>query len=106
MAYLKKDTTVFIQNSGKPIFSIIEKVAFRKYWGKKYDKATKQYKKARKSMPFAICRVSMSSDDDVMVGEQFLIAGYKLKHVVMKGERILTFHDQYIAEFAKEYGNT
>ena len=105
MAYIKKDNVVFMANNGKPIHSIVEKIAFRKYWGKKYDKEKKQYVKARKSMPFALCKVMMSPDPAVGVGATFLIAGYKLRNVIMKGEKILTFHDKYIAEFADEYGN-
>ena len=105
MAYIKKDNVIFIANYGQPIHSIVEKVAFRKYWGKKYDKKTKQYVRARKSMPFAVCKVIMSADPEIKTGASFLIAGYKLRNVVMKGEKILTFHDQYVAEFADEYGN-
>ena len=105
MAYIKKDNVVFIANDGQPITSIVQKIAFRKYWGKKYDKATGQYKKARKSMPFAVCKVIMSSDPEISKDATFLIPGYKLRNVIMKGEKILTFHDKYVAEFAHEYGN-
>ena len=72
---------------------MIEKVAFRKYWGKKKDKATGQWVKARKSMPFAVCHVSLSSDSDIPIGAKFLIPGYQLRNVTMKGEKILCFHD-------------
>ncbi len=105
MAWITKDNIIFIANYGKPIHSIVEKVAFRRYWGKKYDKKTKQYVRAMKSMPYAICKVRMSSDPSIKIGAEFTIAGYKLRNVVMKGEKILTFHDQYVAEFADEYGN-
>ena len=54
MAYLRPNTTIFMQNNGQPIYSMIEKIAFRKYWGKKKDKATGQWLRARKSMPFAL----------------------------------------------------
>ena len=40
MPYLKKDQTIFIANNGKPIYANVNKVAFRKYWGKKRDKET------------------------------------------------------------------
>ena len=30
MAYLRPNTTIFMQNNGEPIYSIIEKIAFRK----------------------------------------------------------------------------
>ena len=105
MAYLKPNQTVFIANNGQPIYSLIEKVAFRKYWGKKKDKQTGQWKKARKSMPYAICKVEMSSDPDIPIGSQFTIAGYQLRNVTMKGEKILTFDQKYVVDFAEEYGN-
>jgi hypothetical protein len=76
MAYLRPNTTIFMQNNGQPIYSIIEKITFRKYWGKRKDK-----------------------------GAKFLIPGYQLRNVTMKGEKILCFHDKYSAEFAQEYGN-
>ena len=56
-------------------------------------------------MPYAICKVLLSSDPTIPPGGQFTIAGYQLKNVVMKGERILTFKDQYVASFADEHGN-
>ena len=105
MAYLKPNQTVFIANNGQPIFSNIEKVAFRKYWGKKRNKQTGKLERARKSMPYAICTVKISSDPEVAIGSQFTIAGYQLRNVIMKGEKILTFHDKYVAEFAESYGN-
>ena len=56
-------------------------------------------------MPYAICKVQMSSDPKVAIGAEFTIAGYQLRYVVMKGERILTFDTKYVAEFADQYGN-
>jgi len=105
MAYLKPNMTVFMANNGQPIYSTIDKVAFRKYWGKKRDKKTGQMVKARRSMPYAICSVKMSSDTQIPTGAQFTIAGYQLCNVVMKGEKILTFDQKYVGEFADEYGN-
>ena len=105
MAYLKPEQTVFIANNGQPIYSVIEKVAFRKYWGKRRDKETGKMVKARRSMPYAICKVFMSSDTTIPIGAQFTIAGYQLRNVVMKGEKILTFDQKYVADFAEEYGN-
>ena len=105
MAYLKKDQTVFIANDGKPIYANIDKVAFRKYWGKKKDKATGKMVRCRKSMPYAICKVQLSSDTSIPDGAEFTIAGYMLRHVVMKGEKILTFDTTYVTEFADQYGN-
>ena len=105
MAYLKPEQTVFIANNGQPIYSVIEKVAFRKYWGKRRDKETGKMGKARRSMPYAICKVFMSSDTTIPIGAQFTIAGYQLRNVVMKGEKILTFDQKYVADFAEEYGN-
>ena len=105
MAYLKKDQTVFIANNGEPIYANIDKVAFRKYWGKKKDKNTGKYVKARKSMPYALCKVQLSSDAGIPVGAEFTIAGYMLRHIVIKDERLLTFDTKYVAEFADQYGN-
>ena len=56
-------------------------------------------------MPYAICTVKMSSDTQIPTGAQFTIAGYQLRNVVMKGEKILTFDQKYVGEFADEYGN-
>ena len=56
-------------------------------------------------MPFACCKVIISSDSSVEIGEEFLIAGYQLQHVVIKNERMLTFKSDYVAEYAKEHGN-
>jgi len=105
MAYLKPNMTVFMANNGQPIYSTIDKIAFRKYWGKKRDKKTGKMKRARRAMPYAICSVKMSSDTDIPTGAQFTIAGYQLRNVIMKGEKILTFDQKYVADFAQEYGN-
>jgi len=105
MAYLKPKQTIFISNNGLPIYSLVEKVAFRRYRGKYTDRKTGEKKTKWKSMPYAVCKVKMSSDPEVPIGREFLIAGYKLRNVTMKGESILAFHDQYIAEWAEQYGN-
>ena len=105
MPYIKKDQTIFIANNGKPIYANVNKVAFRKYWGKKKDKDTGQMVRCRKSMPYAICEVQLSSDTNIPLKAEFTIAGYMLRHVIMGGEKILTFDNKYIAEFADEYGN-
>ena len=105
MPYLKKDQTIFIANNGKPIYANVNKVAFRKYWGKKKDKETGKMVRARKSMPYAICEVQLSSDNAVPLRAEFTIAGYMLRHVIMDGEKILTFDGKYVAEFADKYGN-
>tara|TARA_R110000824_G_scaffold46748_6_gene133966 strand:- start:182 stop:556 length:375 start_codon:yes stop_codon:yes gene_type:complete len=105
MAYLKPKQTIFIANNGLPIYSLVEKVAFRRYRGKYTDRKTGEKKTKWKSMPYAVCKVKMSSDPEVPIGREFLIAGYKLRNVTMKGESILAFHDQYIAEWAEQYGN-
>ena len=105
MAYLKPDTMVFIVNNGKPITCFIKKVAFRRYLANVTDKKTGKKKKKRKSMPFAICEVKISADPGIAIGSEFLIQGYKLRNVIMKGEKILVLQDKYIAEFSEEYGN-
>jgi hypothetical protein len=49
--------------------------------------------------------VIISLDPSVKVGEEFLIAGYKLQNVVIKNEKMLTFKSDFVAEYAKDYGN-
>jgi len=104
MPYIKKDQTIFIANNGKPIYANVNKIAFRKYWGKKKDKTGKMVR-CRKSMPYALCEVQLSSDTTIPTKSEFTIAGYMLRHVIMGGEKILTFDRKYIAEFADQHGN-
>ena len=104
MAFLKPNLLVFIQNNGKPITAIVQKVAFRKYWGKGKNDDGKKVRK-RKSMPYAICSVIMSQDDKVNMGAQFTIAGYMLQNVEVKGKTSLAFRSKYVAEFADQMGN-
>ena len=104
MAYLKPQQTVFFAQGN--ITSIIEKVAFRKYLTKpKLDKETGERKRKWKSMPYAICKVMMSDDHLVPVGEQFLIAGYRLRKKYLQGKMILVMENEYIADYENEYGN-
>ena len=104
MAYLKPDQTVFFAQGN--ITSIVEKVAFRKYLSKpRLDKKTGEYKRKWKSMPYAICKVMMSDDQLVPVGEQFLIAGYRLQKKYLQGKMILVMNNEYIADYENEYGN-
>ena len=105
MAYLKPKMTVFIANHKQPIYANVEKVAFRKYWGKKRDKETGKMVRARRSMPYAICKVQLSSDPSIPLGAEFTIAGYMLRNVVHKDEKMLAFDSQYVAEFADRHGN-
>jgi hypothetical protein len=106
MAYIKPKMNVFFANGGQAITATIDKVAFRKYWAKPYKcSKTGETKRRQKSMPFAVCRVILSYDSSVQVGEEFLIAGYQLENVVIKNEKMLTFKNDYVAEYAKDYGN-
>ena len=105
MAYIKPQQNVFFANGGRAITATITKIAFRKYWAKPYkDKKTGKMVKKQKSMPFACCKVILSLDPSVQVGEEFLIAGYKLENVVIQNERMLTFKNDFVAEYAKDYG--
>ena len=56
-------------------------------------------------MPYAICEVVMSQDNDVPMGSEFTIAGYMLQNVTVKGETALAFHSKYEVAFADELGN-
>lgn len=105
MAYIKPNMSVFFVNGNKHVISTVTKVSFRKYWGAIVDKKTGKKVKKHKSMPFACCRVLYSSDPTVSVGEEFLIAGYKLQNAIVKDEKGLTFKGDFAAEYAKEYGN-
>ena len=70
MAYIKPDMNVFFGNNGLAVTATIDKIAFRKYWAKPYkDKKTGKMVKKQKSMPFACCRVILSLDPTVKVGE-------------------------------------
>ena len=104
MTYLKPNLLIFIQNNNQPITAIIQKVAFRKYWGKGKDKEGNKVRK-RKSMPYAICSVITSKDPNIVTGAEFTIAGYMLQNVTVKGETSLAFHNKYVAEFADKHGN-
>jgi len=104
MAYLKPKQTVFFAQGN--ITSIVEKVAFRKYLTKpRLDKNTGEYKRKWKSMPYAICRVQLSEDNAVPVGEQFLIAGYRLRSKYLQGKMILVMDNEYVADYENEWGN-
>lgn len=106
MAYIKPKMNVFFANGGQAVQAVVDKISFRKYWAKPYkDKKTGKMVKRQKSMPFACCRVIISLDPSVNVGEEFLIAGYKLQNVIIKNEKMLTFKNDYVAEYAKEHGN-
>ena len=104
MAYLKKDQTVFFAEGN--VTSIVEKVAFRRYLAKpRLDKKTGEYRRKWKAMPYAICKVLMSDDESVPMGEQFLIAGYRLKKKFFQGKMILIMDNEYVAAYENEYGN-
>ena len=103
MAYLRKQDTIYFLNDGQPVFSLVEKVAFRRYLTKRVDPKTGR--KKMKSMPYAICKVYSSEDTTIPTGSEFLIPGYKLRNITMKGEKILIIDKTYVAEFKEQYGN-
>ena len=105
MAMIKPDMQVFFANNGRAITATITKVKFRRYYAKVTDKTTGKKKKKAKSMPLAVCKVILSLDPSVSVGEEFVIAGYKLQNVVIKNERMLTFKSDFVADYAKDFGN-
>jgi hypothetical protein len=47
----------------------------------------------------------MSDDNLVPVGEQFLIAGYRLQKKYLQGKMILVMNNEYVADYENEYGN-
>jgi len=104
MAYLKKDQTVFFAEGN--VTSIVEKVAFRRYLTKpRLDKKTGEYKRKWKAMPYAICKVLISDDESVPMGEQFLIAGYRLQQKYLQGKMVLVMGNEHVADYENEYGN-
>ena len=103
MAMIKPNMQVFFANNGKAITATITEVKFRRYLSKYKDKKTG--KRKPKSMPLAVCKVILSYDSSVSVGEQFVIAGYKLQNVVIKNQRMLTFKSDFVADYAKDFGN-
>jgi len=104
MAYLKKDQTVFFAEGN--VTSIVEKVAFRKYLTKpRIDKKTGEYRRKWKGMPYAICKVLISDDESVPMGEQFLIAGYRLQQKYLQGKMVLVMGNEHVADYENEYGN-
>jgi hypothetical protein len=105
MPMLKPDMQIFFANNGKPITATITQVKFRRYYAKVKDIRTGQKKRKAKSMPLAVCKVILSLDPSVSVGEQFIIAGYKLQNVVIKNERMLTFKSDFVADYQKDLGN-
>jgi len=105
MAMIKANMQVFFANNGKAITATIQEVKFRRYYAKVTDKATGKKRSKAKSMPLAVCKVILSLDPSVQVGEEFVIAGYKLQNVVIKNERMLTFKSDFVADYAKEHGN-
>ena len=85
-----------------------KKFAYTKRGKAAAKRARMKLKKKRskaKSMPLAVCKVILSLDPSVQVGEEFVIAGYKLQNVVIKNERMLTFKSDFVADYAKEHGN-
>ena len=56
-------------------------------------------------MPYAICKVMMSEDQLVPVGEQFLIAGYRLRKKYLQGKMILVMNNECVADYENEWGN-
>ena len=105
MAMIKPDMQVFFANNGKAITATITKVKFRRYYAKVTDIRTGKKKSKAKSMPLAVCKVILSLDPSVSVGEEFIIAGYKLQNVVIRNERMLTFKSDFVADYAKDLGN-
>jgi len=53
-------------------------------------------------VPYAICTITGSSLPKHNIGNQFIIAGYKLRNHAMQGQKCLVLNNQYIAEFEKD----
>ena len=104
MAYLKKDDIVLMKGTGT-IQALVTDVRFRRYKGQYTDKKTGEKKLKWKAMPYAICKVFSSTDNEVRVTSEFLIAGYKLRNTTKQGKKVLVLHNKYIAEFEGQYGS-
>ena len=104
MAYLKKDDIVLFKEGNGTIQSLVTDVRFRRYRGKYTDKKTGEKRMKWKAMPYAICKVFSSNNNEVKVSQEFLIAGYKLRNTSKQGKKVLVLHDKYIAEFQGQWG--
>ena len=77
MAYVKKEDLVIFNLTEGSIQALVTDIQFRRF--------RKAYK-----------------DKKTGTGNKFIIAGYKLRNHVMKGEKCLVLNSQYIAEFEKD----
>ena len=102
MAYVKKEDLVIFNLSEGSIQALVTDIQFRRFRKSYKDKKTGETKSRLKSVPYAICTITGSSMPKFSTGSKFIIAGYKLRNHVMKGEKCLMLNNQYIAEFEKD----
>lgn len=102
MAYVKKEDLIVIKSEkqGK-LTAIVTDIQFRKFKKFYKDKKTGENRYKIKSVPYPVCKIISSTFDKHQCGEEFVIAGYKLRnHVLVKtGEKCLILENEYLAEF-------
>ena len=102
MAYVKKEDLIVIKSEkqGK-LTAIVTDIQFRKFKKFYKDKKTGENRYKIKSVPYPVCKIISSTFGKHQCGEEFVIAGYKLRnHVLVKtGEKCLILENQYLAEF-------
>ena len=104
MAYLRKSDLVLIKHGGT-VQSLVVDIQFRRFRKSFKDKKTGEKKYKWKSVPYAVCKVFNSTIEDIKIGAEFVIAGYKLRNIDKDGTTALILDSKYIAEYETGYGN-
>ena len=102
MAYLKKQDLVVLGKGTERTTAIVTDIEFRRFKKFYKDKKTGEKRFKLKAVPYAICTVMVSHHHKYNTGDNLLIAGYKLRNHVFKGDKCLMLENQYIAEFEKD----
>jgi len=101
MAYVKPEDLIVFNLSEGSFQALVTGLEFRRFKKSWKDKKTGEQKYRWKSVPYAICKVITTSNGGVSIGDDFLIAGYKLRNHAMSGKKCLVLQNQYLAEWNK-----
>lgn len=103
MAYLKKNDLVIFNSSAGRTTALVSDLEWRRFRKSYKDRKTGEQKYKLKSVPYAICTITTTTQSDrYSVGSKMIIAGYKLRNHIMKGEKCLVLENQYLAEFEED----